>query len=49
MREKIILVCSECLSRNYTTTKNKHTSTERLELNKFCATCNKHVLHKESK
>ena len=23
MREKVILVCEECLSRNYTTTKNK--------------------------
>ncbi|WP_084027206.1 50S ribosomal protein L33 [Acholeplasma granularum] len=49
MREKIILVCSECLSRNYTTTKNKQTSKERLELNRYCPTCNKHTLHKESK
>lgn len=49
MRQKIILVCSECLSRNYNTTKNKLTNVERLEIKKFCPTCNKHTLHKESK
>jgi len=49
MRQKIILVCSECLSRNYTTSKNRLTTTERLEINKFCPSCNKHTLHKESK
>ncbi|HLT00486.1 MAG TPA: 50S ribosomal protein L33 [Acholeplasma sp.] len=49
MREKIILVCSECLSRNYTTTKNKTTTKDRLNFNKFCPHCNKHTLHKESK
>ncbi len=49
MREKIILVCEECLSRNYSTTKNKQTSTTRLELKKFCPKCNKMTLHKETK
>ncbi len=49
MREKIILVCTECLSRNYTTTKNKSTMKERLELMRHCKNCNKHTLHKESK
>jgi len=49
MREKIILVCSECLSRNYTTTKNKATTKERLEMMRHCPKCNKHTLHKESK
>jgi large subunit ribosomal protein L33 len=49
MREKIILVCSECLSRNYSTTKNKQTTKTRVELNKHCSTCKKHTLHKESK
>ena len=29
MREKIILVCTECLSRNYTTSKKKAVSTQR--------------------
>lgn len=49
MREKVILVCEECLSRNYTTSKNKATSTQRLEMKKFCPRCNKHTIHKESK
>ncbi|MDY0210462.1 MAG: 50S ribosomal protein L33 [Acholeplasma sp.] len=49
MREKVILICEECLSRNYSTTKNKQTQKERLEIKKFCTKCNKHTLHKESK
>jgi large subunit ribosomal protein L33 len=49
MREKIILVCSECLSRNYTTTKNKATQKERIQVTKHCKKCNRHTLHKESK
>jgi large subunit ribosomal protein L33 len=49
MREKIILVCTQCLERNYTITKNKQTQKERVEINKFCPRCNKHTLHKESK
>ena len=49
MREKIMLVCTECLSRNYNTTKNKQTQKDRLEIKKFCPTCNTHTLHKESK
>ena len=48
-KNKIILTCTECLSRNYSTTKNKMTSTERLELNKFCKKCGKHTLHKETR
>ncbi len=49
MREKVILVCTECLSRNYTVYKNKRTNVERLELNKYCKKCGKHTLHRESK
>ena len=49
MREKIILVCEECLNRNYNTTKNKALSTKRLEIKKFCPHCNKHTMHKETK
>ncbi len=49
MRQKIILICSECLSRNYTTTKRSHDSTVRLELKKYCSKCNRMTLHKESK
>ena len=49
MSEKIILTCVECLSRNYTTTRNKKTQIKRLELNKFCKKCGKKTLHKETK
>ena len=49
MREKIILVCEECLSRNYSTTKNKALGTKRLEIKKHCPKCNKHTVHKETK
>ncbi|NLK12051.1 MAG: 50S ribosomal protein L33 [Candidatus Phytoplasma sp.] len=49
MRQKVILVCSECLSRNYTTDRNKQLSDKRLELKKFCARCNAHTVHKETK
>ncbi len=49
MRVKVILICEECLSRNYQTTKNPQKSTERLELKKFCPVCNKYTIHKETK
>lgn len=48
-RKKVILVCSECLSRNYSTFKNHSSVQERLEINKFCKKCGKHTLHKESR
>ena len=49
MRDKVILICSQCLNRNYTTSKNKADKSKRLELKKFCPNCNAHTLHKESK
>lgn len=48
-REIITFQCAECKNRNYTTYKNKKTTTERLELKKFCNTCRKHQPHKEIK
>lgn len=47
-REKVFLICTECLSRNYTVLKRKDRS-DRLALNKYCPTCKRHTLHKESK
>jgi len=35
--------------RNYSTTKNKKTTTARLEFSKFCRKCRKHTPHKEVK
>ena len=49
MRDIITLACSECKGRNYTTTRNKKTMTEKLELKKFCPSCRKHTQHKETK
>ncbi|MEH7386595.1 50S ribosomal protein L33 [Bacillus sp. JJ1521] len=48
MRKKVILACVDCGSRNYSTMKNS-TSTERLEMKKFCKTCNSHTNHRETK
>jgi large subunit ribosomal protein L33 len=47
-RVRITLVCEECGARNYQTTK-KQQKQERLGLKKFCAACNRHTMHKESK
>ena len=49
MRDIIALACTECKRRNYSTTKNKKKTTERLEMSKFCRFCRKHTSHKESK
>ena len=45
----VVLACEECKERNYTTTKNKKTLKERMELKKHCPRCNKHTVHKETK
>jgi large subunit ribosomal protein L33 len=48
-REIITFQCTECKERNYTNTKNKKTTTERLEFRKFCPRCRKHQPHRETK
>jgi large subunit ribosomal protein L33 len=49
MRDIISLACGECKRRNYSTTKNKKKSSERLTLKKFCPWCRTHTEHKETK
>lgn len=49
MRDNIILLCTECKRKNYTTTKNKRTTTGKLELKKFCRACGGHKPHREGK
>jgi len=49
MREKIKLVSSAGTGHFYTTTKNKRTMTEKLEMKKFDPVVRKHVLYKEAK
>ncbi|MFP7300157.1 50S ribosomal protein L33 [Neobacillus niacini] len=48
MSKKVILACTDCGSRNYTTNANPLQS-ERLELKKYCKTCATHTIHKETK
>ncbi|MEE3362484.1 MAG: 50S ribosomal protein L33 [Anaerovoracaceae bacterium] len=49
MRVKVTLACSECKNRNYYTIKNKKNDPDRIEFRKYCPTCRKHTLHKETK
>ncbi len=49
MREIITLACTKCKRKNYTTSKNKKTTTGRLERKKYCRFCRAHTLHKEEK
>jgi large subunit ribosomal protein L33 len=49
MREKIKLESSAGTGHFYTTTKNKRTKPEKLELKKFDPVARKHVVFKEAK
>ncbi|MBA2873102.1 large subunit ribosomal protein L33 [Anoxybacillus calidus] len=49
MRKKVVLACSNCNSRNYSTMKNAANLQERLEMKKFCKVCNTHTVHRETK
>ena len=48
-RVLVSLVCEECKNSNYTVSKNKKNTTERLELKKFCPKCGQTTTHKETK
>jgi len=49
IRPKITLACGECKERNYITKKNRRNNPDRIEFNKYCARCNKHTAHKETR
>ena len=49
MRINVIMQCTECKRRNYSTEKNKKNTTGRLEVKKYCPWDKKHTLHRESK
>ena len=49
MRDIVTLACTECKRRNYTTTKNKKRTTDRLEMKKYCRWCRGHKAHRETK
>lgn len=48
-RKNIALVCSECGTRNYKTTKSKKDAGERFKIKKYCPKCDKHLEHIESR
>ena len=47
-RVQVSLVCSECESRNYRTTR-KLEQKGRIEVKKYCPKCDRHTVHKETK
>jgi large subunit ribosomal protein L33 len=47
-RIRVSLACTECESRNYSTTR-KPERPGQLSFKKFCPTCNRHTTHKETK
>jgi large subunit ribosomal protein L33 len=49
VREKIKLVSSAGTGHYYTTSKNKRTMTEKLEMKKYDPVVRKHVMYKEAK
>jgi large subunit ribosomal protein L33 len=49
MRDIVTLACTECKQRNYTTTKNKRNTPDKLEFKKYCRFCRKHTAHRETK
>jgi large subunit ribosomal protein L33 len=49
VREQIILACTTCKRRNYSTMKDKRKHQERLELKKYCPFCRTHTVHKETR
>ncbi|WP_226585853.1 50S ribosomal protein L33 [Halobacillus litoralis] len=49
MRKKVILACTKCQNRNYSSYKNRSNQSERLEVRKFCKNCGEHTLHRETK
>lgn len=49
VRPKITMACVECKERNYITKKNRRNNPDRLELNKYCARCNKSTPHRETR
>lgn len=47
--EIIHLQCTECKRKNYSTTKNKQNTPDKLERKKYCSHDKKHTVHKEIK
>ncbi|GMV18633.1 MAG: 50S ribosomal protein L33 [Polyangiaceae bacterium] len=48
-RLRVALACEVCGERNYKTTIARREGSQPLCLKKFCKTCERHTVHKESK
>ena len=49
MRVTVIMACTECKQRNYTTNKNKKTNPDRMDLKKYCKFCRTSTVHRENR
>ncbi|WP_156645028.1 50S ribosomal protein L33 [Lentibacillus sp. JNUCC-1] len=49
MTKRIVLTCSVCSNRNYTTQKGKAAEGKRMEVRKYCKHCGAHTIHRETK
>ena len=49
MRVVVTLACTETGDRNYTTSKNKRTNPERIEMTKYCPRLKRRTLHRETR
>jgi large subunit ribosomal protein L33 len=49
MRVIVTLACTESGDRNYTTTKNKKTHPQRIEMKKYCPRLKKYTIHRETR
>jgi large subunit ribosomal protein L33 len=49
MRDLVTLACGDCKRRNYTSSRNKKKTTDKLEIKKYCPFCRTHTVHKETK
>ena len=47
-KDTVALVCTKCKSQNYITVRNKINIEGKLSIKKYCKTCKKHTLHKET-
>jgi large subunit ribosomal protein L33 len=49
MRDIVQLACQACKRKNYSTTKNKKNTPDKLEFKKYCRFCREHTVHRETK
>jgi large subunit ribosomal protein L33 len=48
-RINVTLECQVCKHRNYSKTKNRRNTPEKLNIKKYCRFCRRHTEHKETK